>query len=480
MTDAIRPYVPTDEAAVVAVWHRAGQAVYTFLPTWQAFTRAHARQVFADSIALSCDVWVGTDDERVVAFLALKQSYIDRDSVGDGGATMVARGWPLLLALVVLAVMGGWRGVAAQRARGGGAEVCVVPATAAFQPTTTSGSLTAIAASAPHDVWAVGSVCYGSRLQTLVEHWDGLRWRVIPDPKTPAAARRLSGVAAVATDDVWAVGPQDEGLGDRGALIEHWDGRRWQVIPGARSPGAEATLLGIAAVARDDLWAVGQRSGMASRTLVEHWDGRGWRTVASPSPGPSMLIGVAAADAHDVWAVGFSEDEAGRPAPLVEHWDGAQWRVVPSRASGYRGSMLVAVASHPTAGVWAVGQQDNGSTPLIERWDGARWRVVPTPWPGSTDGFLSRVAALSASDAWAVGLGSGDAAHAALAEHWNGRLWREVAVPSPGPATRLAAVAMLSHGDAWAVGEGGPGPWGVVIEHWNGRRWCVVGAAHCQ
>ena len=78
MTDAIRPYVPTDEAAVVAVWHRAGQAVYTFLPTWQAFTRAHARQVFADSIAPSCDVWVGTDDERVVAFLALKQSYIDR------------------------------------------------------------------------------------------------------------------------------------------------------------------------------------------------------------------------------------------------------------------------------------------------------------------------------------------------------------------------------------------------------------------
>ncbi len=393
---------------------------------------------------------------------------------------MVVKGWLVLLALGVVAVSGSWRGVAAQGAWGGGTKTCVAPATAAFQPTTTSGSLAAIAPISPHDVWAVGSVCYGSRLQTLAEHWDGLRWRVIPDPTLPAAARRLSGVAAVTTNDVWTVGPQDEGLGDRGVLIEHWDGRGWRVVPGARSPGAEATLLGIAAVARDDVWAVGTLAGMASRTLVEHWDGRIWRTVASPSPGPSVLFGVAAPSAHDVWAVGFSEDGAGRPAPLAEHWDGLRWRVVPSRDSGYRGSMLVAVASYPGASVWAVGQQGDGSTPLIERWDGARWRLVPSPWPGSTDGFLSGVAALSASDAWAVGPGSGDAGHAALAEHWNGRLWREIAVPNPGPATRLAAVTMLSHGDAWAVGEGGPGPWGAAIEHWNGRRWCVVTIAQCR
>jgi len=78
MTDAIRPYVPADEAEVVTVWHRAGRAVSTFLPTWQAFTRDQAHRVFVDIIVPSCAVWVGTCDERVVAYLALKASSIDR------------------------------------------------------------------------------------------------------------------------------------------------------------------------------------------------------------------------------------------------------------------------------------------------------------------------------------------------------------------------------------------------------------------
>src|SRR5215813_10767403 len=43
----IREFQPADEADVVAVWHRAGIAAYTFLPTWQAFTLEQARGVFA-------------------------------------------------------------------------------------------------------------------------------------------------------------------------------------------------------------------------------------------------------------------------------------------------------------------------------------------------------------------------------------------------------------------------------------------------
>ncbi len=78
MTTDIRPYVSTDAAALIGVWHRAGRAVYTFLPTWQAFTLEQAHRVFHDIIVPSCDLWVGTCDERVVAYLALKASYIDR------------------------------------------------------------------------------------------------------------------------------------------------------------------------------------------------------------------------------------------------------------------------------------------------------------------------------------------------------------------------------------------------------------------
>ena len=74
----IRQFQPADEADVVAVWHRAGMAAYTFLPTWQAFTLEQARGVFERIIRPHCAIWVATLDERVVAYLAMKETYIDR------------------------------------------------------------------------------------------------------------------------------------------------------------------------------------------------------------------------------------------------------------------------------------------------------------------------------------------------------------------------------------------------------------------
>ncbi len=74
----IRPYRTEDESGVVRVWHRAGRAAYTFLPTWQAFTFEHARQVFRDVILANCGVYVGTRGNVVLAYLALNRSYIDR------------------------------------------------------------------------------------------------------------------------------------------------------------------------------------------------------------------------------------------------------------------------------------------------------------------------------------------------------------------------------------------------------------------
>jgi ribosomal protein S18 acetylase RimI-like enzyme len=74
----IRPFQPADAADVVAVWHRAGMAAYTFLPTWQAFTLEQARGVFDRIIRPHCAIWVATLDARVVAYLAMKETYIDR------------------------------------------------------------------------------------------------------------------------------------------------------------------------------------------------------------------------------------------------------------------------------------------------------------------------------------------------------------------------------------------------------------------
>jgi len=74
----VRPFEASDESAVVGVWYRAGRAAYTFLPTWQTFTVENAEAVFRDVIRPKCDIWVGTLHQTVVAYLAMKGSYIDR------------------------------------------------------------------------------------------------------------------------------------------------------------------------------------------------------------------------------------------------------------------------------------------------------------------------------------------------------------------------------------------------------------------
>jgi GNAT superfamily N-acetyltransferase len=74
----IRQFRDADEAEVVGVWHRSGLAAYTYLPTWQALTIETARFVFHEVIRAKCAIWVGTVDERIVAYLAMHGSYIDR------------------------------------------------------------------------------------------------------------------------------------------------------------------------------------------------------------------------------------------------------------------------------------------------------------------------------------------------------------------------------------------------------------------
>ena len=69
----------TDESIAVAdVWHRAGLAEYTYLPTWQAFPLIEARRVFRDVILARCEIWVAVEEDVPVGYLALDGNYIDR------------------------------------------------------------------------------------------------------------------------------------------------------------------------------------------------------------------------------------------------------------------------------------------------------------------------------------------------------------------------------------------------------------------
>lgn len=78
MPNIIRPYESSDEAAVVRVWHRAGLATYTFLPSWQSLTLDEAGKIFHKAILSHCNLWVGMERDTLVAFMALDGTLIDR------------------------------------------------------------------------------------------------------------------------------------------------------------------------------------------------------------------------------------------------------------------------------------------------------------------------------------------------------------------------------------------------------------------
>src|SRR6266542_1582697 len=270
--------------------------------------------------------------------------------------------------------------------------------------------LTAVSGS---NVWAVGwqAITGGSvPVRTLAEHWDGAAWKIVPTVD-PAGARSnsLVSVSARSANDIWAVGYSLIGFSHQ-TLIEHWDGTTWSVVP-SPNPGTYDVLLGVDAISSSDAWAVGYRDdGFGAATLVEHWDGMSWNVVQIHNAGTvqNVLADVTMVSSSNVWAVGYKSN-GGNYRTLVEHWNGTSWRAIDSPNVG-SSNMLLDVAFDSPADGWAVGGSyirggDDGYNGLIEHWDGTSWSVSTSPNSKATSDRLTAVAVVPSSGgmAWAVG-----------------------------------------------------------------------------
>lgn len=319
-----------------------------------------------------------------------------------------------------------------------------------------NSGLSAVAAVSANAIWAVGNV--GDPLThtqtTLIEFWDGTQWQIASSPNPSLIHNTLYGVSAVSANDVWAVGFDANSVGIAQALIEHWNGSSWSVVTSPNPGSGGNELFNVAAVSARDVWAVGfsVTSTGEQTALIEHWNGAQWRVVPSPrSNAVEVLSGVAAISANDVWAVGTSNIGT---QTLIEHWNGKNWQIVPGTDSG---GELRGIAAVSGSDVWAVGDSPNGgggsSQPLVEHWNGAGWQVIHSPQAG-TSSILSAVVAVSATDVWVVGSdGNGNTFFQTLIEHWNGSGWSVVPSPSPGSfSTQLLGVAAVSATNIWTVG----------------------------
>ena len=133
---------------------------------------------------------------------------------------------------------------------------------ATAEPDAVSSSyLQAVTAISDTDVWAVGYYYGGVDGDggTIIEHWDGKSWSLAAsaDGANPFHAS-LQGVSALSTTDVWASGFFYDESGAAVTLVEHWNGVKWKLVDSPNSPASPDTELhAVSAVSAKDVWATG-------------------------------------------------------------------------------------------------------------------------------------------------------------------------------------------------------------------------------
>lgn len=234
-------------------------------------------------------------------------------------------------------------------------------------PITAPGDLNDVDFSSPTNGWAVGGGPFLAR-------WDGVSWSATPSP--PIEGGEAHQVVALSPTDVWAAGAREvESGGEHDeTMLLHWDGAVWSLSDNPVD-SRQQEVWAIDAVSPTDIWAVGEQERLDGRqhVLTLHYDGRSWTEIPARNPGTAgqELVGVVAIASNDVWAVGTYDDGVAEH-PMAQHWDGTRWRLV--RAEDAPGSpaadSLLAVDASSRTNVWAVGlagPSDAELQPLVER-----------------------------------------------------------------------------------------------------------------
>jgi hypothetical protein len=317
-------------------------------------------------------------------------------------------------------------------------------------------------------------------------------WSIVKSPNpsiAPLSNDTLFSVAAVSDTNAWAVGDftNTNTNNIEHTLVEHWDGTAWSVIPSPNVGTTGSELLAVSTASPTDVWAVGSVTGSVAnvdRTLIEHFNGSAWSVVPSPnlSQEGDNLTGVAAISATNVWAVGWFENDAETAIlPLILHFDGTTWSAVPNIPTNSNTILLHGIAARSATDIWAVGETGNGPTNFALHFNGTQWSITPfAVFPSAGQQTLAGVASVSSTDVWAVGSFApvNRSPLKTLAIHWNGTQWSKVTTPNVDAfLNRLFGVAAISSKDVWAVGQAvTPDGFGLhtLIEHWDGTQWSIV------
>ncbi|HEX2664329.1 MAG TPA: alkaline phosphatase family protein [Candidatus Acidoferrum sp.] len=341
--------------------------------------------------------------------------------------------------------------------------------------------LAGVSAASLNDAWAVGAYYPASSnvLATLAHHFDGNRWTAFSLPNVGTQENVLYAVSMPTTGKAWAVGYYMSGKFVQQTLIEHFDGTVWTVVP-SPSPGAlQNILFGVAAITDSDVWAVGAEQDASGlwHALTEHWDGTAWSVVSAVDAGSSgnQFYAVKALASDNVYAVG---QQAGAGFPnqaLVENWNGKAWRVVSSPADA-SGSVLPLGATATSSTLTVVGEQETDTAPYttyVAAGTPGTESIEATPNAGTGENDLFAATTAADGSTWAIGwdINATTGNHDPLILQGKNGVWSLVSSPSLGKGsdTGFAAITAIPGGGLWAVGVTAPakggGNYSTLIEY---------------
>ena len=345
------------------------------------------------------------------------------------------------------------------------------------------GGLTGVACPSAISCAAVGGSASAIR-------WDGAHWSAAL-LSANFSESQLAQVSCPSPSSCFAVGVSDTAT--RGnTLVEHWNGTRWSVVPSPNPVGSfAAELTGVSCSSTTDCLAVGDYlSATSAAALVEHWNGTRWSIVASPQPSgvvAASLSGVSCSTPTSCLAVGSTETDTAQTA-LIERWDGTKATIVPSpTVRGAEFTELLGVSCRSASDCTATGASQgivSGVSTLIERWDGAHWSVSASPNPlAKPFALLTGVSCSSSNNCNAVGIdaSSATAPIKSFAEHWNGKNWVTFATADPTGATHteLRSVVCRSAISCYTVGVySTASATKTLAEYWSGTNWSLSSSAN--
>ena len=324
--------------------------------------------------------------------------------------------------------------------------------------------LAGVSAASKTDAWAVG--CYipglSGVLNTLAHHFDGTRWTAYPLPNVGLQQNCLNAVSMPATGRAWAVGYYVSGQFQQKTLIEHFDGTVWSVVP-SPSPGALQNILySIAAISDTDAWAVGAEQDAAGlwHTLTEHWNGSTWSVVDAVDVGSNgnQFFAVTAVAGNNVYAAGQQAGSAFPNEALIEHWNGTSWSVV-SSPGNTSASVLPLGVTATSSSLTLVGQEETDIAPYttyVAAGAPGSLSIQTTPNNGVTENDLFAPAIAADGSTWAVGwyIDPSSGNHDSLVLQGVNGTWNLVSSPAfkSGDDSGLAAITAIPGGGMWAVG----------------------------